>query len=140
MGHMGMYLLIGNEWKTTDSILPYIFSLILLSNNDSLTYLHLQNCLLVEPMDFSGLKDLRTLVLHLVFVKQKLLQSLCSHCSHLVDLTLDDCQFISSIIEYVNGDRSKIRSFIKMITCIVVLPSLQQKKTAHMSVTFCLHY
>ena len=82
----------------TDSILPYEFSLILLSNNDSLTYLHLQNCLLVEPMDFSGLKNLRTLVLHLVDLKQKLLQSLCSHCSHLVDLTLDDCQFTSSLI------------------------------------------
>jgi len=41
---------------TANSILPYKFSLILLSGNDSLTYLHLQNCLLVEPMDFSGLK------------------------------------------------------------------------------------
>ena len=49
-------------------------------------------------MDFSGFKNLRTLVLHLVDVKQKLLQSLCSSYSHLVDFTLDDCQFTSSVI------------------------------------------
>nr|ABN08662.1 Cyclin-like F-box, putative [Medicago truncatula] len=83
---------------TTHSILPYKFSLTLLSDNDSLTYLHLQNCLVLEPMNLSGLKNLRTLVFHLVDVKQKLLQSLSSNCSHLLDFTLDDCHFTSSLI------------------------------------------
>ncbi|KAK2384977.1 putative F-box/LRR-repeat protein [Trifolium repens] len=40
---------------------PYTFPLTLLS--DSLTYLHLQNCFLAEPTDFSGLKNLTTIVL-----------------------------------------------------------------------------
>ena len=83
---------------TNDFIFPYKFSLTLLCDNDSLTYLHLQNCFLVAPMNLSGFNNLRTLVLHLVDVEQKLLQSLCSTCSHLVDFTLDDCQFTSSVI------------------------------------------
>jgi hypothetical protein len=43
--------------KTSDTAIS-----ILLPDNDSLTYLHLQNCLLDEPRDFFGLKNLRTRV------------------------------------------------------------------------------
>ncbi|MCI02050.1 F-box/RNI/FBD-like domain protein, partial [Trifolium medium] len=61
-------------------------------------YLHLQNCRLVAPMDFSGLKNLRTLVLQLVDdVKQTLLEGLFSNCIHLVDFTLDECEFNSDL-------------------------------------------
>ncbi|KEH24176.1 putative F-box domain, leucine-rich repeat domain, L domain-containing protein [Medicago truncatula] len=92
-------LLLSSETNDTiDSIPPYKFPLTLLSDFDSLTYMHLQNCFLLEPLDFSGFKNLRTLVLHLVDVNQKLLQSLCSNCSHLADFTLDDCQFTSNVI------------------------------------------
>jgi len=75
----------------------YKFSFTLLSNTDCLTYLHLQNCHLVAPMDFSGFKNLRTLVLQLVDVEQNLLQGLFSNCNHLVDLTLDNCDFKSDL-------------------------------------------
>jgi len=83
---------------TTISIMPYRLSLILLLENDSVTYLHLQNCLIDKPRDFSGLKNLRTLVLQQVIVKKTLLKTLCSNCNHLVDLTLDDCRIISKLI------------------------------------------
>ncbi|AES81031.2 putative F-box domain, leucine-rich repeat domain, L domain-containing protein [Medicago truncatula] len=83
---------------TTISILPYKFSLILLPKNDSVTYLHLQNCLLVKPRYFSRLKNLRTLVLQQVIVKNTLVQTLCSNCKHLVDFTLDDCKITSELI------------------------------------------
>jgi len=84
----------------TDFILklkPYKFSFTLLSHADSLTYLHLQNCHLVAPMEFSGLKNLRTLVLHVVNVHQNLLQGLFSNCIHLVNMFLNDCKFKSDL-------------------------------------------
>ncbi|XP_013442437.2 putative FBD-associated F-box protein At5g22720 isoform X2 [Medicago truncatula] len=87
--------------KTTDttiSIMPYRFSLILLLENDSVTYLHLQNCLIDKPRDFSGLKNLRTLVLQQVIVKKTLLKTLCSNCNHLVDFTLDGCNITSKLV------------------------------------------
>ncbi|XP_050878773.1 FBD-associated F-box protein At1g66320-like [Lathyrus oleraceus] len=71
---------------------PYRFPFTLLSNTDSLTYLHLENCLLVASMDFSGLKNLTTLVLQQIVVKQDLLESLLSNCIHLADFTLDNCE------------------------------------------------
>ncbi|XP_039682500.1 uncharacterized protein [Medicago truncatula] len=83
---------------TTISIMPYRFSLILLLENDSVTYLHLQNCLIDKPRYFSGLKNLRTLVLQQVFVKKTLLKTLCSNCNHLVDLTLDGCKITSKLV------------------------------------------
>lgn len=70
---------------------PYRFSLSLLSKAESLTYLHLENCLLVVPMVFSGLKNLTTLVLQHIPVRQDLLDSLFSNCFHLLDFTLDNC-------------------------------------------------
>ncbi|KEH16461.1 hypothetical protein MTR_0176s0050 [Medicago truncatula] len=88
----------------TDQDLPQIvplsqrFSLILLLENDSVTYLHLQNCLIDKPRYFSGLKNLRTLVLQQVFVKKTLLKTLCSNCNHLVDLTLDGCKITSKLV------------------------------------------
>lgn len=71
---------------------PYRFPFTLLSNTDSLTYLHLENCLSVASMDFSGLKNLTTLVLQQIVVKQDLLESLLSNCIHLADFTLDNCE------------------------------------------------
>ncbi|WJX83859.1 hypothetical protein P8452_66486 [Trifolium repens] len=94
-------LLLSNETTDTDvdtEMNPLKFSFItLLSGTDSLTYLHLQNCLIAAPMDFSGLKNLRTLVLHAVPVKPDLLSGLFSNCIHLADFTLDDCDFISDL-------------------------------------------
>jgi len=69
----------------------YNFSFTLLSNTNSLMYLHLAYCRILRPMDFSRLKNLRTLVLHLVGVDQDLLQGLFSNCVHLEDFTLDAC-------------------------------------------------
>ncbi|CAK8543356.1 unnamed protein product [Lathyrus sativus] len=79
-------------------IKPCRFSFSLLSNSDSLTYLHLENCHLVAPMEFSGLKNLRTLVLHRTIVEQELLEDLFSNCTYLVDLTLDKCDLLVSRI------------------------------------------
>ncbi|KAL5059372.1 hypothetical protein RYX36_030976 [Vicia faba] len=76
---------------------PYIFSFSLLFNNDSLMYLHLENCFLVASMGFSGLKNLRILVLHLIVVEKKLLQGLISNCVCLGDFTVDDCDFNSRL-------------------------------------------
>lgn len=95
-------LLFSHEASDTDFILrikPCRFSFTLLSNSDSLTYLHLENCLLITPMEFYGLKKLTTLVLQLVDVKQDLLEGLFSNCMHLVDLTLDKCDlfFVETI-------------------------------------------
>jgi hypothetical protein len=74
---------------------PYTFPFTLLSKTDSLTYLSLEKCLLVAPMDFSGFKKLRTLVLRQVYVKQDLIQGLFSNCIYLLDFTLDACGFFS---------------------------------------------
>jgi hypothetical protein len=93
-------LLISNRTKDTDidiEIYKYKFPFTLLSNTDSLMYLHLQGCRIVTPTDFSGLKNLRTLVLHLVVVKHDMLQDLFSNCIHLVDFTLDNCSFYSDL-------------------------------------------
>jgi hypothetical protein len=76
---------------------PYKFSFARLSDTDSLMYLHLQNCCLVLPLEFSGLKNLRTLVLHLVAVKEDFLEGILSNCIHLVDFTLDACAFNSDL-------------------------------------------
>ncbi|WJX84272.1 hypothetical protein P8452_66864 [Trifolium repens] len=76
---------------------PYKFSFARLSDTDSLMYLHLQNCCLVEPLEFSGLKNLTTLVLHLIAVKEDLLEGMLPNCIHLVDFTLDACEFNSDL-------------------------------------------
>ncbi|GAU23393.1 hypothetical protein TSUD_334410 [Trifolium subterraneum] len=94
-------LLFSCQIDDTDDVLemePYKFPFALLSDTDSLTYLHLQNCYLGEPLEFSGLKNLRTLVLHLVSVKDDLLEGMLSNCIHLVDFTLDACEFNSNLI------------------------------------------
>jgi len=75
----------------------YIFSFTLLSNTNSLMYLHLAYCRILTPMDFSGLKNLKTLVLCLIGVQQDLLQGLFSNCIHLEDFTLDDCYIITDL-------------------------------------------
>ncbi|CAI8616455.1 unnamed protein product [Vicia faba] len=80
-----------------DILKPYIFLFLFLSDSDSLTYLHLQNCHISVPMKFSGLKNLRTLVLHLVPLKQNMLQDLLLNCMHLENLTLDECTLNSDL-------------------------------------------
>ncbi|CAK8562878.1 unnamed protein product [Lathyrus sativus] len=71
---------------------PYNF--FLSDSHNSLTYLHLQNC---RIMEFSGLKNLTTLVLHLLSVKQSMLQDMCLKCIHLDNLTLNECTFRSDL-------------------------------------------
>jgi len=75
----------------------YNFSFTLLSNTNSLMYLHLAYCRILTPMHFSGLKNLRTLVLYLIGVKQDLLQGLFSNCIHLEKFTLDDCTILTDL-------------------------------------------
>ncbi|KEH23819.1 putative F-box domain, leucine-rich repeat domain, L domain-containing protein [Medicago truncatula] len=77
--------------------LPFILPFDLLSDADSLTYLHLKRCILITMDNFCGLKNLKTLVLSLVSVKQDLIQCLLSNCIHLLDFTLDDCKFKSDL-------------------------------------------
>jgi hypothetical protein len=90
-------LLFSNETDFILEIEPYKFPFALLSDTYSLTHLHLEKCLLVAPMDFSGFKNLRTLVLHIIDVNQDMFRGLFSNCIHLVDFTLDNCNFISDI-------------------------------------------
>lgn len=79
--------------ETNFKIHRYILSFTLLSNADSLTYLHLEKCMLVVPKEFSGLKNLQTLVLKLIIATPNLFDDLFSNCMHLVDFTLDNCDF-----------------------------------------------
>jgi hypothetical protein len=81
----------------TNGMDRYKFSFTLLSNTNSLMYLHLAYCRILTPMDFSGLKNLRTLVLCIIGVNQDLLQGLFSNCIHLEDFTLDDCHIITDL-------------------------------------------
>jgi len=104
---------------TTISIMPYRFALILLPENDSVTYLHLQNCLIDKPKDLSGLKNLRTLVLQQVIVKKRLLKTFCSNCNHLVDFTLDDCEITSKLV--INSP-SLLRLNIVNVGCYYRMP------------------
>ncbi|RHN48102.1 putative F-box domain, FBD domain, leucine-rich repeat domain, L domain-containing protein [Medicago truncatula] len=90
-------LLFSYQNNSDFEIEPYKFVFELLSLDDSLTYLHLQKCHLVAPINLSGFNNLRTLVLHLVVVKQDLLQGMLSSCIHLVDFTLNDCEFNSDL-------------------------------------------
>ncbi|KAK2417616.1 hypothetical protein QL285_039896 [Trifolium repens] len=101
-------LLFAYDTCFVSNLKPYTFSFDMLLGTDSLTYLHLQNCCLVKPLDFSGLKNVRTLVLQLVRVKQNRLEGLFSNCIHLVDFTLDGYIIASNLssIEYSCNDDS----------------------------------
>ncbi|CAI8618987.1 unnamed protein product [Vicia faba] len=88
-------LLFANETHFQINQFRFVFPFLFGSN--SLTYLHLQNCCIEATMDFSGLKNLRTLVLHQVPVKQNILQDLCLNCIHLENFTLNECTFISDL-------------------------------------------
>ncbi|XP_058752045.1 F-box/FBD/LRR-repeat protein At1g78750-like [Vicia villosa] len=61
--------------------------------NHSLNYLHLQNCRLSPSIDFTQLKSLTTLVLHLLNLKQHMLSGILSNCVNLQDLTLKNCLY-----------------------------------------------
>jgi hypothetical protein len=67
-------MLLSDETDDFDiRLTPYKYSFTFLSDTDSLTYLHLQKCLIAAPMKFSGLKNLSILVLEELVVKQDLL-------------------------------------------------------------------
>ncbi|KAI5426640.1 hypothetical protein KIW84_032170 [Lathyrus oleraceus] len=76
---------------------PYTFLFPFFSCPNSLTYLHLQRCHIAPTMKFSGLKNLRTLVLTLLSVGQNVLQDLCFSCIHLKNFTLNECNFLSDL-------------------------------------------
>jgi hypothetical protein len=76
--------------------LPYRFSLTLLSDTDSLTYLHLRKCAILEPANFSGLKNLTTIVLEGFFETHYTynLSKLFSECLQLENATFKNCKLI----------------------------------------------
>ncbi|XP_058742291.1 uncharacterized protein LOC131614753 [Vicia villosa] len=84
-------------YDTDLKIQPYKFLFPFLSGTSSVTYLHLQNCHIAAPMKFSGLKNLRTLVLHLVPLKQSMFRDLFFNCIHLENFTLNECTFLSDL-------------------------------------------
>ncbi|CAI8614245.1 unnamed protein product [Vicia faba] len=84
-------------YDTDFKIEPYKFLFPFLSSNNSVTYLHLQNCHIAGPMEFSGLKNLTTLVLHLVPVKQNMFRDLFFNCTHLENFNLNECTFLSDL-------------------------------------------
>ncbi|CAK8562833.1 unnamed protein product [Lathyrus sativus] len=87
------------RYKESDfEIEPYNF--FLSESHNSLTYLHPQNC---RIMEFSGLKNLTTLVLHLVSVEQNMLQDMCLKCIHLDNLTLNKCTFRSDHLKITSA-------------------------------------
>ncbi|GAU23389.1 hypothetical protein TSUD_334370 [Trifolium subterraneum] len=90
-------LLLSYQNSYCSDLKPFEFSFDILSETDTLTYLHLQSCYPKLPMEFSGLKNLRTLVLQLVPVRQNDLESLFSNCIYLVDFTLDACTFLTDL-------------------------------------------
>ncbi|XP_058748661.1 uncharacterized protein LOC131621647 [Vicia villosa] len=84
------------SYKTDFKLEPYKFLFPHLSGPNSLTYLHLQNCHIAATMEFSGLKNLKTLVLTLVPVEQNMLQDLFLN-THLENLTLNLCWILSDL-------------------------------------------
>ncbi|KAI5404155.1 hypothetical protein KIW84_051338 [Lathyrus oleraceus] len=90
-------LLLPYTYKTDKSdlkIRPYLFPS--LSGPNSLTYLRLRNCH-IATMEFSWLKNLRTLVLTHVPLKQNSLPDMCFNCIRLENFTLNQCRFLSDI-------------------------------------------
>ncbi|XP_058748656.1 uncharacterized protein LOC131621641 [Vicia villosa] len=85
------------SYKTDLKIQPYKFLFPFLSGTNSVTYLHLQNCHIATSMKFSGLKNLKTLVLTLVPVEKNMLRHLCFNCIHLENFTLNQCIFLSDL-------------------------------------------
>ncbi|CAL5214375.1 unnamed protein product [Lathyrus oleraceus] len=81
----------------TRHIQPYKFVFPFLSCTNSVTYLHLRNCHIAAPMEFSGFKNLTTLVLQLLPLDQNILQPLFFNCIYLQNLTLNQCTFRSDL-------------------------------------------
>ncbi|WJX79883.1 hypothetical protein P8452_62958 [Trifolium repens] len=84
-----------DEFSVTAVIFPYKLSFTLLSGTDSLTYLHLHNCwLATEPADFSGLKNLTTIVVDGLVENYytHMLSQLFSECLQLEDATFKNCK------------------------------------------------
>ncbi|CAJ2631891.1 putative F-box/FBD/LRR-repeat protein At4g03220 [Trifolium pratense] len=84
-----------DEYSVTGPIFPYKLSLTLLSGTDSLTYLHLYNCWLAkEPADFSGLKNLTTIVMDRLVEDYytHMLSQLFSECLQIEDATFKNCK------------------------------------------------
>jgi hypothetical protein len=86
-----------DEYRVTAKTFPYKLSLTLLSGTDSLTYLHLYNCwLATEPADFSGLKNLTTIVVDglVESYTTHMLSRLFSECLQLEDATFKNCKLL----------------------------------------------
>lgn len=92
-------LLFSNRTYFFPGQMPYKFPHTLLSESDSpcMKYLHLQNCLLMPPAEYSGFKNLKTLLLEQLVVTEDLLLCLFSKCFHLEDLTFVLCDFNSDL-------------------------------------------
>ncbi|MCH80377.1 putative FBD F-box and LRR protein [Trifolium medium] len=106
-----------NIFRFTDMPLwPYNFSLSLLSDANSLTYLHLENCTLAEPTDFSGLKNLTTIVLDGLFdfetVSRSVLSQLFFECLQLEHATIKNCKLVWPV--EITGPKL---SHLKIINC-----------------------
>jgi hypothetical protein len=80
-------------------LLPYTFPLTLLS--DSLTYLHLQNCFLAESTDFSGLKNLTTIVLDGLYdtLSSSVLSQLFFECLQLEHATFKNYKLVGGSVK-----------------------------------------
>ncbi|WJX85263.1 hypothetical protein P8452_67747 [Trifolium repens] len=85
-----------NEFKLLFPLLPYKFSFALLSDTDSLTYLHLRNCFLAESADFSGLKNLTTIVVEglVETYSTHILSLLFSECLQIEAATFKNCKIM----------------------------------------------
>ncbi|CAJ2633091.1 unnamed protein product [Trifolium pratense] len=91
-------LLLAYETRLHLGLKTFQFSFDILSGTDTtLTYLYLQSCYPKLPLEFSGLKNLKTLVLQWVAVRQVGLDNLFSNCIYLEDLTLDACDYKSDL-------------------------------------------
>ncbi|WJX78872.1 hypothetical protein P8452_62054 [Trifolium repens] len=101
--------------RFASELLPCHFSFDILSYTDSLTYLHLQNCYLKPSMEFSGLKNVRTLVLQRVDLCQNRLEGLFSDCIHLVDFILDGYKFWSNL-EIISSTLLRLN----ILNCLII--------------------
>ncbi|GAU11391.1 hypothetical protein TSUD_343820 [Trifolium subterraneum] len=109
-----------DEYTLLTPVVPYILSFALLSDTDSLTYLHLRNCLLAEPADFSGLKNLTTIVVDglLETCYTHILSLLFSECLQLEAATFKNCKLTWPM--KITGPKLR---HLSIINCVYWIPS-----------------